>query len=108
MLAVDFFAVDDVIGGHAQDYGVAAFLVNQHGGKDQTRCGVTRRRFDNYARAVRVGDLPCAVNVFRASDNEDVLWLEVSVHHHVAVAVLHPRDDLLEEPASIIFIQLCT
>lgn len=31
---------------------------------------------------------------------EEVLRFEVSVDHHVAVAVLHPRGDLLKEAAS--------
>ena len=37
---------------------------------------------------------------------EDVLRLEVSVHHHVSVAVVHRRDDLLKQPPALLLLQL--
>ena len=37
---------------------------------------------------------------------EQVLWFEVTVHDHVAVAVGHPGDDLLEEAACLLLLQL--
>ncbi len=34
---------------------------------------------------------------------KQVLWLEVSVHHHVAMAILHTRRYLLEKAACLFF-----
>lgn len=34
---------------------------------------------------------------------QQVLWLEISVHHHVAMAVFHTRCNLLKESASFLF-----
>ena len=34
---------------------------------------------------------------------QQVFWLEVPMNHHVAMAVLHPRDDLLEETPGFFF-----
>ncbi len=45
----------------------------------------------------KVSDLDIAVGV-----QQQVLWLQIPVDHHVAVAVLHARNDLLEELAGLI------
>lgn len=37
---------------------------------------------------------------------QDVLRLQVSVHHHVSVTVIHPRDDLLKQTPALLLIQL--
>lgn len=37
---------------------------------------------------------------------QHVLWLQVPVHHHVPVAVIHCREDLLEKAASLCLLDL--
>lgn len=34
---------------------------------------------------------------------QQVLWLEIPVHHHIAMAVFHTRCNLLKESASFLF-----
>lgn len=48
-----------------------------------------------------VSDLGVHVGV-----QQDVLGLEVPVHHHVPVAVVHGGDDLLKQPSALLLVQL--
>ena len=48
----------------------------------------------------KIGNLHVGLGV-----QEQVLGLEIPVHHHVAVAVLHAGDDLLEEVPGFVFAQ---
>lgn len=49
----------------------------------------------------KVGDLGVHVGV-----QQDILGLEVPVHHHVPVAVIHGGDDLLKQPPALLLVQL--
>lgn len=37
---------------------------------------------------------------------QHIFWLEVSMHHHVPVAVVDRRNNLLEQPPALLLIQL--
>jgi len=79
--------------------------------RDDLGCGVVRRAaagrqevaVAHQVRQAKVGDLDLVV-----VREQQVLGLEVAVHHHVSVAVLDARDDLLHDLASFVLRQLCT
>lgn len=55
----------------------------------------------NGVRCTKVSEFDIVVRV-----EQQVLRLQIAMHHHVRVAVLHARDDLLEEAARLVLAQL--
>lgn len=79
--------------------------------RDDLGCGIVgaaaaraqKLAVHHHVAQAKVGDLDVQVRI-----EQQVLRLQVAVHHHVPVTVVDARDDLLEEPARFVFLQLRT
>mmetsp|Transcript_27383 Transcript_27383/g.71829 ORF Transcript_27383/g.71829 Transcript_27383/m.71829 type:complete len:222 (+) Transcript_27383:771-1436(+) len=80
----------------------------QHPGNDlgSSVVGATTRRFEevpvgHYVGQPKVCNLDVVLRI-----QQQILRFEIPVHHHVAVAVVNSRDDLLEKLPGVLFLEL--